>query len=618
MKKNPKKKKRFISFFFKRLFMILIVACSLFCLTIYFGTQRKMEEICRNENNKYGTIGFLEDLNNADQKNQTSLFLASNTNYDPATPAVESALVLYNPKTGELITSDPVAIAEIWHDGKLRPYQLNDPSLIDILQDSAGYYFPGDIRVYSIYIKYDKFMPGEVYMQEKRIFPLPISMDESTKIQGKWVDLSPENTEGWTKICSDFSKESLSMYYRHDDSVHYDSLESAISEWEKDDSAHLWDIFTLGPSNSPRSRDLIEQIRYQVPKIREDRKEWYDGLKSKYETASIVDLEDNPYNTTNKEEILEKINQTYIASLRDLPKEVLHDDYNFRDTNRSLYYQDGIDLIPFRGETWELYHFVCINPRLVCFEFPYPVAFVIYGPFVLLALVIMALIWSVISYLIYSKRFEITAYRRNLTGALAHDLKTPLAVIYGNAENLRTHTHPENSDEYADCIMENVQHIDNMITDVLGLSQLEEKIVPKMKENVDLSSLFHEAFLRNETLMKQRSLTLSESGKLVLKGNSEMLTQLAENLVANAIQHTSDGGRISVTAEYRKLRISNPYTGSLDVKKICEPFQRGDAARGSHSGSGLGLSIVKQIASLHKIKLRITTKDGIFTAELLK
>ena len=166
--------------------------------------------------------------------------------------------------------------------------------------------------------------------------------------------------------------------------------------------------------------------------------------------------------------------------------------------------------------------------------------------------------------------------------------------------------------------MENVQHIDNMITNVLGLSQLEEKIVPKMKENVDLSSLFHEAFLRNETLMKQRSLTLSESGKLMLKGNTEMLTQLVENLVANAIQHTSDGGRISVTAERRKLRISNPYTGSLDVKKICEPFQRGDAARGSHSGSGLGLSIVKQIASLHKIKLRITTKDGIFTAELLK
>ena len=618
MKKNPKKKKRFISFFFKRLLIILIVSCGLFCLVLYLGVQKYIKETSDSYYDEFRSISFLEDLNKSDQKNQTSLFLASNTNYNPASPAVESALVLYNPKTGELITSAPIAIAEVWHDGKLRPYQLNDPALIDILQDSAGYYFPGDIRVYSIYIKDDKFMPGEVYMQEKRIFPLPKSFDESTKIQGKWVDLSPENTEGWTKICSDFSKESLSMYYLHDDSVPYDSFESAIPEWKKDDADHFGEIFTFGPSNSPHSRDLIEQIRYQEPLWRELQKKHFDDLKKEYETANIEVLEDNPYNTTNKEEIFEKIDQDFIESLRDLPRNVIHYDQNFRDTYKSLYYSDGTVEIPFRGETWTLYHFVCINPRLVYCEFPYPVMFIIYGPLVLIALVILALIWSVISYLIYSKRYEIAAYRRNLTGALAHDLKTPLAVIYGNAENLRIHTHPENNDEYADCIMENVQHIDNMITNVLGLSQLEEKKVPKMKDVVDLSSLFHESFLRNETLIKQRGLTFSESGKFMLKGNTEMLTQLTENLVVNAIQHTSDGGQIIIIAERRKLRISNPYTGSLDVKKICEPFQRGDVARGSHSGSGLGLSIVKQIASLHKIKLRITTKDGIFIAELKK
>lgn len=614
MKKQQKKKKKFISFFLKRLFIILIVSCCLFCLTIYLGTQKAIKKIRDDYYNEFRTMAFSDDLNNADQKEQTPQFLASRTSHDPYFPAVESALVLYNPKTGELITSDSIAIAEVWQNGKSHTYQLNDPSIIDILADSGGYYSRDDIIVYSIYIKDDKFMPGEVFIQDKRIFPLPSFMDESSKLHGKWVDLTPDNTEGWTKICSGYSKESLSTYYYS----HDDSLESDIQEWKKDDSAYWWEIYILGPANSPRSRDLIEQIRYQEPQWREAKKEYYDDLKNKYETAFIEDLEDNPYHTTNKEEIFEQIDQDFIDSLRYYPRQVLRGDRNFRDTNKSLSYSDGTVLIPFRGDTWTLYHFVCINPRLVYFAHPYPVVFVLYAPFVLLALVILALTWSVISYLIYSKRYEITTYRRNLTGALAHDLKTPLAVIYGNAENLRTHTHPENSDEYADCIMENVQHIDNMITNVLGLSQLEEKKVPKMQDVVDLSSLFHEAFLRNETLMKQRGLTLSESGKLMLKGNTEMLTQLSENLVANAIQHTSDGGKISITAERNKLRISNPYNGSLDVKKICEPFQRGDVARGSHSGSGLGLSIVKQIASLHKIKLSITTKDGNFTAELKK
>ena len=97
-----------------------------------------------------------------------------------------------------------------------------------------------------------------------------------------------------------------------------------------------------------------------------------------------------------------------------------------------------------------------------------------------------------------------------------------------------------------------------------------------------------------------------------------MLTQLAENLAANAVQHAAEGCEITVTAEKRTLRLSNAYTGELNEKTLCEPFRRGDAARGSQSGSGLGLSIVQQIAALHKLRLRVTAKDGVFTAELKK
>ena len=104
--------------------------------------------------------------------------------------------------------------------------------------------------------------------------------------------------------------------------------------------------------------------------------------------------------------------------------------------------------------------------------------------------------------------------------------------------------------------------------------------------------------------MEARGLTLSESGRFEISGNPDMLTQLAENLAANAVQHAAEGGRITVEAQKNTLRISNPYTGELDEKTICEPFRRGDAARGSQSGSGLGLSIVQQIAALHSESLQ--------------
>ena len=48
--------------------------------------------------------------------------------------------------------------------------------------------------------------------------------------------------------------------------------------------------------------------------------------------------------------------------------------------------------------------------------------------------------------------------------------------------------HPENADEYADCIMENVTHIDEMIAGVLGLAQLERRTAPPMKDKADLTA----------------------------------------------------------------------------------------------------------------------------------
>lgn len=270
--------------------------------------------------------------------------------------------------------------------------------------------------------------------------------------------------------------------------------------------------------------------------------------------------------------------------------------------------------IAFRGQTWQLVRFVYVEPAPILLQIALTYAPNLIG-LVLLA-VLAALLWSVIAYLLYIRKYDIEAYRRNLTGALAHDLKTPLAVIYGHAENIRAHTHPESADEYADCIMENVTHMDEMIAGVLDLAKLEGRAAPVMKEKHDLTELLHAAFQRNAGLMEQRGLKLTESGQMIVKGNPEMLAQLAANLADNAVQHTAEGGEISVAAEKRTVRISNPYIGELDAKTLCEPFKRGDAARGNQSGSGLGLSIVQQIAALHKLRLRVTAKGGIFTIEL--
>lgn len=548
--------------------------------------------------------------------------------------ASERALMLYQPETGEVITSEPYAVAVVMQNEEKKYYFLHDRKALKLLSESQNKYepyYPAKYHihnVYSIYVKDDQFILGEVFFEDHSV-RLPHAFRKAGRQRkGKWVDLSPADLTGWTKVCNDSSKESLWVYDEY-----ADNQETADeSELSREGKPYLANLESYESLDAPRADALMKLMRTEIPernaRIRESaRNSIHEAIYGDYQT--MFDLESLGAET--REELVLKIRKNCDESCRELPMKLFE---QFRmlspyedpcnvvlpGTDEPLYvapanYEAGIDTVQFRGKEWELFHFQYVNPKI-----KYRRDYLSYLPLLILPALILslaaALLWSVIAYLIYSRRYDLEAYRRNLTGALAHDLKTPLAVIYGNAENLRAHTHPEQADDYADRIMENVTHIDEMIAGVLGLAQLENGVMPERKETVDLTALLHTAFQRSADQMAQRGLTLTESGKMEIRGNTEMLTQLAENLAANAVQHAAEGGTITVTAEKKVLRICNPYTGELDEKAICEPFRRGDAARGMHSGSGLGLSIVQQIAALQKLRLRVTARDGVFTAEL--
>lgn len=527
--------------------------------------------------------------------------------------------LLFQPDTGEFYTSKQYAVARIWQDGVRQICKLYDQALVERLYNSVNFYYPENMIIYSIYVKDGQFVPGEVYMQEQCLFPYPGKWDDGKTIPGEWVDLSPENTEDWTKVCSDRSKEYLSTY--HDGYLGDTETDDNAEHLSRFGNMHLGSVEIIGSPNSPHAELLAAEMKAEIPKMYQERMNSLETNLEEAEHGALSMKDFKRYGASNRTEYIEAIQKENERYRRSIPDDIFYhimsgqwDDYR----NKFLpgkNYESGSETITFRGEKWMLWHFFYQNERDVLRS-----EYLRYWPYiliyVLIHVLIVSLIWSFISYLLYRRRYDIEAYRRNLTNALAHDLKTPLAVIYGHAENIRAHTHPESTDDYADCIMENVTHIDEMIAGVLGLAKLENKAAPKMRDTIDLTALLHQAFRRCAPQMEARGLTLKESGKLAFRGNAEMLQQLAENLVSNAVQHTAEGGEIAVTAEKRTLCISNPYTGELDEKTLCEPFRRGDTARGSDSGSGLGLSIVQQIAALHKIRLRVTARNGIFTVRL--
>ncbi len=626
MRKKKKQGKKKFGMFFRRRFLLCLVICILIAVS-FFKFFLHIDQWTPDAMNDYNFFVpaqyYFKEQNwkKYDEQGRIADALAvicGCRNFSTS-DANENTALLYQPETGEILIESPFASACIWQNGESRQYTLRDRSILEHLDDTAGHFtdYYGEFIIYSVYVKDDQFIPGEVFVQKnKGVLPLPRFKKAGSPISGEWIDLSPDDKKGWTKICSSKSKETLTVYPDWDSGDYgLASTNRSAEEKSADGCQYLGSVRVYGSLNEPQADRFIELISTFLPREHHRIAVEENSRLQKLEGETVTDEMLYEGDAEDKAELLANVKKNFAEQRYALPEKIFNNYIDYWHRRIPEYPVNvSTEEIAFRGQTWQLVRFVYVEPAPILLQVALTYAPNLIG-LVLLA-VLAALLWSVIAYLLYSRKYDIEAYRRNLTGALAHDLKTPLAVIYGHAENIRAHTHPESADEYADCIMENVTHIDEMIAGVLDLAQLEGRAAPAMKEKLDLTELLHAAFLRNAALMEQRGLTLTESGQLTVKGNPDMMAQLCENLAANAVQHTAEGGAITVTAEKRSIRISNPYTGELDAKTLCEPFKRGDAARGSQSGSGLGLSIVQQIAALHKLRLRVTAKDGIFTVEL--
>ena len=607
-------KKKFGRFFRRRLLICTVAALGLIGWKYLYKGWEKCRDSTLPGLHEYRVDDIEEDLNRKERTDsEVSRILGTNLYPNPVS---EQALLLYQPETGECYSSKTFAAAYTKQGEESKLYYLYDPKLVGQLADSMNkqaYYT--EAIVHSIYVKDDMFLPGEVYMQKNRV-PLVslIGVFASKKpIPGEWADLTIDRAEGWDMICNLDDKEVLSHYPDYENETDIDAQFAALAK----DEPKLGYVFLRGSPNSPTADACMQEVTQQISAEYEYlQKDWAQQLYDAEYGVFNQDIREE-YQVKTREELIKQVKESIEAQKIRLPQRFFTYSLFGIDERYNPYisFEPCDRDITFRGQNWQLWYFQYYYPERD-FKYNYVSLLPLVLAFSVIPVLLLALVWAVISYLIYSRRYDIETYRRNLTGALAHDLKTPLAVIYGNAENIRAHNHPENTDEYADFIMENVTHMDEMIAGVLGLAQLEARKRPKLKDRVDVTALLHAAFRRNAAVMEQRGLTLKESGTFIVEGNADMLLQLAENLAANAVQHAAEGSEITVSAEKSRLRICNPYTGELDEKTLCEPFRRGDAERSSHSGSGLGLSIVQQIAALNKIRLRITARDGIFTAEL--
>lgn len=214
----------------------------------------------------------------------------------------------------------------------------------------------------------------------------------------------------------------------------------------------------------------------------------------------------------------------------------------------------------------------------------------------------------------YAKAAE--QQRRQMTSNIAHELKTPLAVIHSYAEGLQAHIADEKREQYLSVILSETERMDAMVLEMLDLSRLEAGKVKLARDSFSLSALVRSILDKFTPLMeeKQLRLTLLLEGECPVTADEARVGQVITNLVSNAVRYAPQSGAVSISTytEGRKTgfsieNTSRPFTKE-ELTKVWEPFYRTDPSRSGKS-TGLGLAIVKNIIDLHGGMCKVQNTD---------
>ncbi|WP_035061332.1 ATP-binding protein [Andreprevotia chitinilytica] len=197
--------------------------------------------------------------------------------------------------------------------------------------------------------------------------------------------------------------------------------------------------------------------------------------------------------------------------------------------------------------------------------------------------------------------------RQDWLSDIAHELRTPLAVLRGEIEALEDGIRTADARSLSSLGYE-VRRLSRLVEDLQLLAQSNAGALTYAKKPVEIGVLIDEMIQHHQPVLQQAGMTVSRSGgtPAVVFADPARLVQLFDNLLQNSVRYTDAPGQLAIslrcdaTAVFVEWEDSAPGVSSADLPRLTERLYRVEHSRSRESGgSGLGLSIANAIATAH-------------------
>lgn len=230
---------------------------------------------------------------------------------------------------------------------------------------------------------------------------------------------------------------------------------------------------------------------------------------------------------------------------------------------------------------------------------------------------------------------QANASKSQFLSRMSHEIRTPMNAVVGLTAITRTHKEdPEAVEQYLDKIDSSSKVLLNIINDVLDMSAIESNKLKIAHSKFDIKTILTAISTIYYSQCRQKGLKFvmaTDINDEWLIGDSLRLNQILMNLVSNAYKFTEPGGEVRITVKettrrdqqvFLRFMVSDTGVGMSEsmVKRIFKPFEQESAeTAGKYGGSGLGLSIAKNLVDMMQGAIKVTSEKGkgtTFTVDL--